>query len=85
VMGLMALGIGFRYLLDILAAVAGNAGPLGGWILFLFLAYTGVTLAFWMYWGWRVHRARDPWAYDPELDGPDPRVRRGLEDAEQRK
>jgi hypothetical protein len=27
-----------------------------------------------LYWGRRLRRLRgDPWAYDPELDGPDPR------------
>lgn len=82
VMALMVLGIGFRVILDLLAALFGNVGPLGGWLVLLFVTYTAVALLLWMYWGLQLRRLDDPWAYDPELDGPDPRVRRGLEHAE---
>lgn len=81
VMALMALGLGFRVILDVLAALFGNVGPLGGWVVAAFLAYTALALLLWMYWGLRLRRIDDPWAYDPEIDGPDPRVRRGLEQA----
>lgn len=41
------------------------------------LLFGAGTLA-WIALAWRLHRLADPWAYDPELDGPDPRRPRDL-------
>ena len=36
----------------------------------VFMVAYGVVTS--MYWSWRLRRLKgDPWAYDPELDGPD--------------
>lgn len=84
---LLLFGFGLSYSSWI--AAGGGAGMLAvfvsglfaTWVFVAVLLFTVATLAVWMYWGWRLHRAHDPWAYDPELDGPDPNARRGLDDA----
>jgi len=78
---LFVLGYGLRGVLDILGYAANDAGPLGGWILLLAVAYTLGAIVAWLVAGWRLHRANDPWRYDPDLDGPDPeRPRDPMED-----
>jgi hypothetical protein len=39
-------------------------------LLFAVMVFAVAALLLWAYRGWRLHRATDPWAYDPELDGP---------------
>ncbi len=52
------------------------AGPLatfGGIALASLLGgacMTGFGIVAWAFWGWRLHKADDPWAYDPDLYGP---------------
>lgn len=58
-------------------------GNLALYIFAAIIALCAVSMAAWMFWGFRLRVEHDPWKYDPELDGPDPRVRRGLEDAEE--
>ena len=76
------LGYGFSHWLaigaggDLLYILSGDVAI---WLAAAVLLYCAGSALAWMYWGARLRRAHDPWAYDPELDGPDPRVRRGLE------
>ena len=44
------------------------------------VVFAGAALA-WIVMAWRLHKLADPWAYDPELDGPDPNKRHDLDDA----
>ncbi|MHB8633676.1 MAG: hypothetical protein ACYDBQ_06905 [Thermoplasmatota archaeon] len=62
------LGVGLLFLVGPLAQFGGIALSLllGGVVMTLY------GLAGWAYWGWRLHRLADPWAYDPDLDGPRP-------------
>jgi hypothetical protein len=39
------------------------------WLLLALVAYAAGALLWWIAVAWR-HRKPDPWAYDPELDGP---------------
>lgn len=39
------------------------------WTLVLLGAYAAVAILWWIVVAWR-HRRPDPWAYDPDLDGP---------------
>lgn len=61
-----------------LAAVGGGIGLmfLGSWNSSLALggaAMVVVGAPLTLFWGWRLRKMKgDPWAYDPELDGPDP-------------
>ncbi|MEA3189519.1 MAG: hypothetical protein QOD77_101 [Thermoplasmata archaeon] len=62
-----------------LGAVAGGLGMifLGSWNTSLAFGGVAMVLAgapLALFWSARLRKARgDPWAYDPELDGPDPR------------
>ncbi|MES2154517.1 MAG: hypothetical protein V4510_05215 [bacterium] len=49
-------------------------------IIVVAVAALGASLVAWAYFGWRLHRVADPWAYDPDLDGPDPKRPRDLGD-----
>ncbi len=48
----------------------GGVAPVALAIVLLLVAVVG-TGAEWGWRGWRLHRAHDPWAYDPDLDGPE--------------
>jgi len=48
------------------------SGAVAGSLLAGILLLCAASMVVWMYWGWRLRRAFDPWAYDRELDGPDP-------------
>ena len=74
----LSLGSGAGFL-----AMFDDLRPLVLWLFVAIMLLCGLAAAAWMYWGFRLRVEHDPWKYDPELDGPDPRVRRGLEDAEE--
>lgn len=48
------------------------SGTVAGTLLAAILVLCATSTVVWLYWGWRLRRAFDPWAYDRELDGPDP-------------
>jgi hypothetical protein len=53
--------------------VAGSLGNLGGLATALLVGAvlsTSYGVVAWTYYGHRIHKATDPWKYDPELDGP---------------
>lgn len=61
----VVVGVGLLFIAGSLANLGGLAtAALVGAVL-----TTLYGLVTWGYWGWRVHRADDPWAYDPDLDG----------------
>jgi hypothetical protein len=69
-------------LLFVLGAWANFGGEIASALVVGVMVLCGASILAWMYWGYRLRRLTDPWAYDPDVDGPDPSVRRGLEHAE---
>lgn len=75
---LLLFVFGFGYGFSQYVAMGGGGALLGrisfvvaGALLGVILLLCALAAAAWMYWGWRLARRADPWAYDPELDGPD--------------
>ncbi len=66
---------GFMAALGQIGDVLGITLVGGGLLIF------AVGAILWAVFATRLHRAADPWAYDPELDGPDPDKRHELDDS----
>ena len=62
----VVMGMGLLFVSGTLVNLGGLAvAVLAGAVL-----TTIYGIATWAFWGWRLHQLDDPWAYDPDLDGP---------------